>query len=132
MHEPPADTRDVPAPRAPSGALLLAALGGLLCVSLCATGCEDKEPSGTGTGPSGSGDTAARITSARTDPSVTLDSFSADCAARKGTLEIHPHCGGANSCKGMSYDSDTKVLTEHTCKGLNTCTGFSCVEPSSS
>jgi hypothetical protein len=58
---------------------------------------------------------------------VTLEDFTADCDALGGTIEIHPHCGGANTCKGMSYDTGTKVYTEHTCKGLNTCAGFSCV-----
>lgn len=67
------------------------------------------------------------ITSSTTDTTVTQASFEADCQARGGTFEIHPHCGGANACRGMSYDTDTHVLTEHTCKGLNTCAGFSCV-----
>lgn len=58
---------------------------------------------------------------------VTLEAFTADCDALGGVIEIHPHCGGSNSCKGMSYDTGTKVYTEHTCKGLNTCAGFSCV-----
>jgi hypothetical protein len=58
---------------------------------------------------------------------LTLEQFTADCEALGGILEIHPTCGGANSCQGMSYDTDTKVYTEHTCKGLNTCAGFSCV-----
>lgn len=58
---------------------------------------------------------------------VTLEDFTADCDVLGGTIEIHPHCGGVNTCKGMSYDTGTKVYTEHTCKGLNTCAGFSCV-----
>ena len=113
---------------APSRALLGAALGGLLAVATCATGCADDEPS---FGPTNANGVAATITSARTDTSVTLESFSAQCDARHGRLEIHPHCGGANSCKGMSYDAGTHVLSEHTCAGLNTCNGFSCVEPQS-
>lgn len=125
---------ELPAPQpdsahAPSRALALAALGGLLCLATCALGCEDKEPSGARGSAAG---VSATITAARTDTTITLESFSAECAARSGTLQIHPHCGGANDCKGMSYDSGTHVYTEHTCKGLNTCTGFSCVEPSSS
>lgn len=58
---------------------------------------------------------------------VTLEEFTADCDAVGGSIEIHPHCGGSNTCKGMSYDTGTKVYTEHSCKGLNTCAGFSCV-----
>jgi hypothetical protein len=60
---------------------------------------------------------------------MTLEKFKALCDELGGTVEIHPGCGGANSCKGMSYDSDTHVFTEHTCKGMNTCTGYSCVLP---
>jgi hypothetical protein len=70
-----------------------------------------------------------RITASRVDATVTLESFSAECDALHGLVEIHPHCGGANTCRGMSYDQDTHVYTEHTCKGLNTCRGFSCVLP---
>jgi hypothetical protein len=44
-----------------------------------------------------------------------------------GTIEIHPHCGGANSCGGFSFDETIGVYTEHTCQGLNTCTGYTCV-----
>ncbi len=69
------------------------------------------------------------ITKTVDDPDMTLEKFTAMCDALGGKIEIHPHCGGANSCKGMSYDQTTQVYTEHTCKGLNTCTGFSCVLP---
>lgn len=61
---------------------------------------------------------------------MTLEKFKALCESMNGTLEIHLHCGGANSCKGLSYDEVTQVLTEHTCKGMNTCKGYSCVVPS--
>jgi hypothetical protein len=73
------------------------------------------------------GTDAGVITSSAVVPDMTLEKFTADCDALGGTVEIHPHCGGANSCKGMSYDTDTLVFTEHTCKGLNTCAGYSCV-----
>ncbi|MCB9598148.1 MAG: hypothetical protein H6719_35875 [Sandaracinaceae bacterium] len=69
------------------------------------------------------------ITDASTVPGLTLEEFTAMCEGLGGYIEIHPHCGGMNSCGGISYDSDTGVLTEHTCAGLNTCTGFSCVIP---
>ena len=58
---------------------------------------------------------------------MTLEQFTDDCDARRGKVELHSHCGGVNSCKGFSYDEDTDVLTEHTCKGANTCAGYSCV-----
>lgn len=72
---------------------------------------------------------AGVITSSTIDASMTLAKFTALCDMRHGTLQIHPHCGGYNSCKGISYDSGTQVFTEHSCKGLNTCTGYSCVDP---
>ncbi|RYE84651.1 MAG: hypothetical protein EOO75_17860 [Myxococcales bacterium] len=105
-------------------ALLAAALTGLLGA---ATACDDStdSPAGVVAGAAGVG----AITSSRVDPDMTPEAFKALCDAEGGTMEIHPHCGGANSCKGFSYDSDTDVFTEHTCKGLNTCTGYSCVLP---
>ena len=107
----------------PSGALLSAALCGLTCAGAFACGSSDAE-----------NEPAARtdgvITSSEEDPDMTLEKFTAECTARGGVIEIHPHCGGVNTCKGMSYDETIGVLTEHTCKGLNTCTGYSCVVPS--
>lgn len=72
---------------------------------------------------------AGAITSSKIDATMTLAAFTALCDMRHGTLQIHPHCGGNNSCKGISYDTGTQTFTEHTCKGLNTCTGYSCVDP---
>lgn len=97
-----------------SRTLVAAALGGLL---LAGPGCGSSDAGG------------GVIASSTTDPSMTLDQFTKNCDARHGTVEIHSHCGGENSCKGMSYDTGNQVLTEHTCKGLNTCTGYSCVVP---
>lgn len=71
----------------------------------------------------------AVVTSSTVDDAMTLEKFTAECTSRNGTLEIHSHCGGANSCSGMSYDTGTHVLTEHTCSGLNTCAGYSCIVP---
>ncbi len=67
------------------------------------------------------------ITSSTVVSDMTLEKFTAQCDNLGGTVEIHPHCGGSNSCKGMSYDEGTQLFTEHTCKGLNTCAGYSCV-----
>jgi hypothetical protein len=58
---------------------------------------------------------------------VTQDAFAAQCAAQNGIFEIQPLCSGSNSCRGMSYDSGTQTLTEHSCQATNTCAGFSCV-----
>ncbi len=75
----------------------------------------------------GPGDAAPIITSSTIVPDLTLEDFTAECDKRGGTVEIHPHCGGENTCRGMSYDTGTQTLTEHTCRGMNVCAGFSCV-----
>jgi hypothetical protein len=84
---------------------------------------------GTGSGGAATGGSAGAptVTSSEVVPDLTLEDFTADCDAREGSVEIHSHCGGLVTGPGISYDSDTDVLTEHTCQGLNTCTGFSCV-----
>jgi hypothetical protein len=69
------------------------------------------------------------ITSTVSDPGMTLDDFAAMCAALGGFVEIHPECGGHVTCKGLSYDQLTGLLTSHTCAGMNSCQGFSCVLP---
>lgn len=102
--------------RGVSPSLLAAALSGLLCLSACS---DD----------GGGDDSSAKITLSRVDASITEESFREECEKLNGTVEVHPSCGGVNSCRGMSYDLDTHVYTEHTCKGLNTCRGFSCVLP---
>ena len=68
----------------------------------------------------------AGVTSSTTG-ALTLEQFTALCDAKHGIVEIQPHCGGSNACRGMSYDSNTQTLTEHTCRGTNTCGGYSCV-----
>lgn len=110
----PPDASSIRDARVAQRPLLVAALAGLLG----AVGCDDEHHAD-----------GKRILSSVTDPSVTRESFEAVCTERGGTLELHAHCGGANSCHGLSYDTDTHVLTEHTCQGMNTCAGFSCVDP---
>jgi len=128
-----------------SPALLSAALCGLLGVA--STGCSG-EPTRTGasTGSSGpvmgssdpdapipatecDGGVAAdpQVTSSMVVANVTLAQFTGECTALAGILEIQPHCGGSNACRGMSYDSDTQTLIEHSCRATNSCAGFSCV-----
>ncbi|HEX7665852.1 MAG TPA: hypothetical protein VF407_15100, partial [Polyangiaceae bacterium] len=63
----------------------------------------------------------------RTVVETSEDDFKAQCAARNGIFEVQPGCGVSNACRGMSYDSGTKALTEHTCRALNSCAGYSCV-----
>ena len=58
---------------------------------------------------------------------ITQDEFASLCAAKNGIFEIQPLCGGSNSCRGMSYDSGSETLTEHSCQATNTCAGYSCV-----
>jgi hypothetical protein len=70
---------------------------------------------------------AGVVTSSEVVTDMTLTLFTTQCDARGGVVEIHPHCGGANSCKGMSYDTGTLVLTEHSCRGMNACAGYSCI-----
>jgi hypothetical protein len=122
-----------------SRALLSAALGGLLCASMstCAattttsdSGSPDA-PVGLDSGPAPQCDSgipdAAVVTSSTIVANMTLDSFTSQCQALNGAVEIQPHCGGSNSCRGMSYDTETQTLLQHTCRATNTCAGYSCV-----
>ncbi|MBV8838648.1 MAG: hypothetical protein JO000_19095 [Alphaproteobacteria bacterium] len=125
-----------------SQALLSAALGGLLCVA--ASACTGSAPTpASANAASGGAPGAATATSASfacdgglaampgvtfsTVANLTLDAFASQCTARNGVLEIQPHCGGLNNGRGMSYDTATQTLTEHTCRGTNTCAGYACI-----
>ena len=55
------------------------------------------------------------------------DGFKALCDERGGTVEIMIHCGGLATARGFAYDTTTSMLSEHTCKGANTCAGWNCV-----
>ena len=117
--------------------MISAALGGLLCLASSACSNSDSASSGAETAngdtpiPStacdGGVDHDPHVTSSTVVADLTLDAFTSQCDAKNGVVEIHPHCGGFNACRGMSYDSATEMLTEHTCRGTNTCAGFSCV-----
>jgi hypothetical protein len=67
-----------------------------------------------------------QVTSSIPGP-ITEAAFKVQCLTLNGIFEVQPHCGGSNSCRGMSYDSETQTLTEHTCRGTNSCAGYSCV-----
>lgn len=69
------------------------------------------------------------ITSSKDVGPMTVEQFTALCDERSGTVEVMPHCGGFATAKGFSYDSTTQLLSEHTCKGANTCAGWNCVVP---
>jgi hypothetical protein len=73
-------------------------------------------------------DPARMVTSREQRPGMTFEQFAAMCDASGGFIQTHPHCGGFNSCRGFSYDQTTTTFTTHTCAGLNTCTGWTCVE----
>jgi hypothetical protein len=93
--------------------LLQAALAGLL--SLAAAGCSD-------------GDEPARILSqSQVEQPLQVSDFKALCDARSGTVETMAHCGGLATGPGFSYDITTHMLSEHSCKGANTCAGWNCL-----
>lgn len=132
-----------------SPSLLSAALLGLLGVA--AGGCSDEAQNTRDNDPSneidasaadddsgpGEGDPDAGSDAGGEGPVVTeeipgqrsYDSLAADCDKRGGYIQLHAACSGSNSCKGFSYGDwgEDAVLTEHTCAGLNGCTGLSCV-----
>src|SRR5689334_19992327 len=120
MLSPDGATHDRSVRATASPVLLSAALTGFLCA---AAGCSSSEVGGP---PSDAGADYV-ILSSTVDPNMTLETFTAQCDARAGSVEIHSHCGGMNTCRGMSYDAGTRVLTEHTCRAMNTCAGYSCV-----
>ncbi len=114
MSPRPPQAQDVDSPR--ESRLLAAALAGLLCLTP-ACGSED--------------DSGAAITSSKKVENLDADGFKALCDERDGTVEVMAHCGGLASGKGFSYDTTTDMLSEHTCKGTNTCAGWNCVTESS-
>lgn len=62
------------------------------------------------------------------DTTITFEVFKRQCAARGGLLQTTAACAGSNDCRGASFNVNTKVMTEHTCKAMNSCHGISCVE----
>lgn len=98
-----------------------AAFVGLLAATQAACS-ESVERDGTGAEGGAPGVTSTEIVA-----DLSLDDFTVMCNEANGVVEVHAHCGGVVSGPGFSYDSDTDALTEHTCAGVNTCTGFSCV-----
>jgi hypothetical protein len=105
------------APASPT--LLSAALAGLLCLSVAGCKTERPEPPGPG-----------EITSTEfVEAGLTEAQFTEMCDDRGGTVEVMPHCNGFATAKGFAYDSTTNELSEHTCKGANTCAGWNCAIP---
>jgi hypothetical protein len=85
--------------------------------------------SGGGTSFAGGGGVAAvpEITSSKQVLGLDAAGFKALCDARGGTVEVMAHCGGLATARGFSYDTGNSMLSEHTCKGANTCAGWNCV-----
>ncbi len=96
--------------------LLQAALAGLLSLSAAACSTEKAPPPGPG-----------KITSQENVGELDEAAFQAMCDERGGTVESIAHCGGLATAAGFAYDITTDELSEHTCKGANTCTGWNCI-----
>lgn len=61
---------------------------------------------------------------------VPFADFVAACDARGGVVQMHAACAGTNACRGMSYGDwgEGAQTFEHTCRAMNYCNGWSCVE----
>jgi hypothetical protein len=57
---------------------------------------------------------------------ITLAEFQAMCDDRNGWVYATAYCAGSALCKGLSLGPDY-VLTDHSCKGVNSCGGIGCV-----
>lgn len=53
-----------------------------------------------------------------------------DGSANPGVVQLHAACAGSNYCRGMSYGDwgEGAILSEHSCRAMNGCNGWSCVE----
>jgi len=99
----------------PSSLLARSALAGLLCAGLSACSSSNQTSSD------------PHVTSSRVIEGMTAERFQTLCDARHGTVEVMAHCAGLATARGFSYDVETQALSEHTCKGANTCGGWNCV-----
>lgn len=96
----------------PSTKLLGAALAGLLAMTV--TACSNETGSD-------------KITSSKHVEDLDAEGFKMLCDARHGTVEALAHCGGLATGPGFAYDTNTQELSEHSCKGGNTCGGWNCL-----
>lgn len=119
----------------PSARLWGAALAGLVGAVACGGGAKDPSASTDDSDSAPANDPVddtpeedtKEVLSNTKAPDLTLAAFTADCTTRGGVVQIHATCAGNNACAGMSFNKWSKDLTEHTCKGLNSCGGASCV-----
>lgn len=114
----PVSTRRKPPAALVSPRLLQAAFAGLLVVSAPACSSDDHGDSTPA---------APKVTSTKSLEGLDADGFKALCDARHGAVEEMAHCGGLATAAGFSYDLTTQELSEHTCKGANTCAGWNCI-----
>jgi hypothetical protein len=78
---------------------------------------------------------ALAIMDADADGTISIDEFEAQCAesamlvgeANPGVLQYHASCAGNNACRGMVYQAWDELF-EHSCRAVNACAGWSCVE----
>jgi len=70
------------------------------------------------------------ITSSQHVENLDAEGFTAMCDARGGSVEVVAHCHGLASGRGFAYDTTNGELSEHTCKGANTCAGWDCLTDS--
>ncbi len=103
-----------------------AATGGDASTGGAATG---GDTSAAGAGGEGGAPTVPQITSSTKVENLDAIGFKALCDERGGTVEVMAHCGGLATARGFAYDTTTSMLSEHTCKGANTCSGWNCVIP---
>ncbi len=149
--ENPRSSKQTAAGTTPSRALLTAALSGLLTLGAAAA-CADKQESGVGpeaaTGGVGNGSSSGGVTSSggalgSADASagaggegtydrvvskgveISAAEFQKLCDERDGWVYVTAFCAGSGMCKGLSLLGDT--LTDHSCKGMNSCGGAGCV-----
>jgi len=115
--------------RRPRGILAQAALAGLLGMGSysCGDKKDDKDNEKQSETPAMT-DNSNKTTSEKIDKSISLNSFLELCKSRGGLAQTHASCAGANTCKGVSFHSESGKLTEHTCAGANICAGISCVD----
>jgi mono/diheme cytochrome c family protein len=116
----------------PSASLAAAAMAGLLGMGASACGklplSKDKKDDQAATTATATTSADPKVTSKKNVPDMTFALFAEQCKGRSGLVETHAACGGAGSCKGMSFNKYSKDLIEHTCKGGNTCAGMSCID----
>jgi cytochrome c551/c552 len=114
-----------PAGALASSKLLRSAVAGLIGAG-GAAGCKNSD-SGSCEAPVAYNKEVANTIPSYDDPPAAFAAFKTLCDERGGYLQTHAWCSGNNSCKGVSWSFG--VLTDHSCAAMNTCEGFSCVEP---